>query len=189
MYTIVTATVKERLLEGAVRVLGEKGFAATTAREVAAASGCNLRSIGYHYGSVRGLALAALSQNFRRWMAPLIDERAGSVRDGLELFVRELPQNAALVRAWLEAVAAAQDDDELRETLATNQRWFTAALADRLSTAGVADPFAAAAALVTVCDGAMVRFLLHRETPPVEDLLAQAAPAFSALRAPGPGSP
>ena len=66
MYTNVSESVKDRLLKGATEVLAEKGFAATTAREVAAASGCNLRSIGYHYGSVRGLALAALSHNFRR---------------------------------------------------------------------------------------------------------------------------
>jgi AcrR family transcriptional regulator len=168
-------TVRDRLLEGAAEVLARRGFAGTTAREVATASGCNLRSIGYHYGSVRGLALAALSHNFRTWMAPLVhddgSDPATAIRTGFERFTSELPRNAGLVRAWLEAVAAAQDDPELRAALAANQRWFSDALAERLAAAGVPDTRAAAAALITVCDGAMIRFLLHGEATPPGALL------------------
>jgi AcrR family transcriptional regulator len=179
--------VKARLLEAAAEVLARRGFAGTTAREVAAASGCNLRSIGYHYGSVRGLALAALSRNFRTWMEPLVHDDGGdaaaAIRSGFARFTAELPQNAGLVRAWLEAVAAAQDDPELREALAANQRWFSDALASRLAAAGVPDTRAAAAALITVCDGAMIRFLLHGETPPLGDLLADAGTSRDLLTA------
>lgn len=42
---------REDLLEGAKKCLLEKGFVRTTARDVVAASGTNLASIGYHYGS------------------------------------------------------------------------------------------------------------------------------------------
>ncbi|WP_433340500.1 TetR/AcrR family transcriptional regulator [Streptomyces sp. CA-253872] len=42
---------REDLLEGAKRCLLDKGFAATTARDIVRESGANLASIGYHYGS------------------------------------------------------------------------------------------------------------------------------------------
>jgi AcrR family transcriptional regulator len=51
---------REDLLAGAKRCLYEKGYARTTARDIVAASGTNLASIGYHYGSKENLLNAAL---------------------------------------------------------------------------------------------------------------------------------
>jgi AcrR family transcriptional regulator len=51
---------KEDLLHGAKRCLYEKGYARTTARDIVAASGTNLASIGYHYGSKEALMNQAL---------------------------------------------------------------------------------------------------------------------------------
>src|SRR5271168_5514396 len=51
---------KEDLLAGAVACLREKGYAHTTARDIVAASGTNLASIGYHYGSTKALLNAAV---------------------------------------------------------------------------------------------------------------------------------
>ena len=51
---------REDLLAGAVRCLREKGYARTTARDIVAASGTNLASIGYHYGSTQALLNAAV---------------------------------------------------------------------------------------------------------------------------------
>jgi AcrR family transcriptional regulator len=53
---------REDLLAGAVRCLREKGYARTTARDIVAASGTNLASIGYHYGSTQALLNAAVFQ-------------------------------------------------------------------------------------------------------------------------------
>jgi AcrR family transcriptional regulator len=53
---------REDLLAGAVRCLREKGYARTTARDIVAASGTNLASIGYHYGSTEALLNAAVVQ-------------------------------------------------------------------------------------------------------------------------------
>ncbi|MER7760933.1 TetR/AcrR family transcriptional regulator [Streptomyces sp. NPDC097619] len=50
---------KEDLLEGAKKCLLEKGFARTTARDIVTASGANLASIGYHYGSKDALLTQA----------------------------------------------------------------------------------------------------------------------------------
>jgi AcrR family transcriptional regulator len=51
---------REKLLEGAKRCLYEKGWARTTARDLVAASGTNLASIGYHFGSKEALLAEAL---------------------------------------------------------------------------------------------------------------------------------
>ena len=53
---------REDLLAGAVACLREKGYAHTTARDIVAASGTNLASIGYHYGSTKALLNAAVLQ-------------------------------------------------------------------------------------------------------------------------------
>lgn len=53
---------RELLLEGAVACLREKGYARTTARDIVAASGTNLGSIGYHYGSTEALLNAAVME-------------------------------------------------------------------------------------------------------------------------------
>jgi len=51
---------RDQLLEGALLCLQTKGYARTTARDIAAASGANLASIGYHFGSKEGLLNAAV---------------------------------------------------------------------------------------------------------------------------------
>ena len=46
---------REDLLAGAKRCLYEKGYASTTARDIATASGTSLAAIGYHFGSKEAL--------------------------------------------------------------------------------------------------------------------------------------
>jgi AcrR family transcriptional regulator len=58
---------REDLLAGAVACLREKGYARTTARDIVAASGTNLGSIGYHYGSTEALLNAAVLAAIEEW--------------------------------------------------------------------------------------------------------------------------
>jgi len=58
---------REDLLDGAKRCLYDKGYARTTARDIVAASGTNLASIGYHYGSKEALMNAALFKAIEEW--------------------------------------------------------------------------------------------------------------------------
>ena len=58
---------REDLLAGAVTCLREKGYARTTARDIVAASGTNLGSIGYHYGSLEALLNAAVLAAIEEW--------------------------------------------------------------------------------------------------------------------------
>lgn len=58
---------REKLLAGAKRCLYEKGYARTTARDVAAAAGVSLAAIGYHFGSLEALLNAAMIQAIDEW--------------------------------------------------------------------------------------------------------------------------
>jgi AcrR family transcriptional regulator len=180
--------VKERLLEAAVACLQRQGYAATTARDIAAEADANLRSIGYHYGSTQGLLLAAISANWRRWLAPLIalassEEQPPQARlaEGMVLFHSALSENAPMVQAWLEAVTLAPRDPELRATLAANQQEFRSALARTLAAASQPDPELRAGAIITVCDGLIVRYLLYGEADRPADVARHAAAALVGL--------
>jgi AcrR family transcriptional regulator len=188
--------VKERLLEAAIVCLQHRGYAATTARDIAAESGANLRSIGYHYGSTQGLLLAAISTNWRRWLAPLIAAAAtdGStpeqrLAEGMTLFSAALSKNAPMANAWLEAVTLAPRDPELKATLAANQLEFRKALAANLTAAGQPDAENRAAAIITVSDGLLIHYLLYRKTPPPGEIARQAAAALSQLAGNDPADP
>ncbi|MGH9076285.1 MAG: TetR/AcrR family transcriptional regulator [Acidimicrobiales bacterium] len=53
---------RRALVDAAVEVLRQEGFAAATARHIAARAGCNPGLVFYHFGSVVDLLLAALDQ-------------------------------------------------------------------------------------------------------------------------------
>lgn len=55
------------MLEGAKKCLVEKGFVRTTARDIVKASGANLASIGYHYGSKDALMTEAFIGVIQEW--------------------------------------------------------------------------------------------------------------------------
>jgi AcrR family transcriptional regulator len=58
---------REDLLAAAKRCLYDKGYAHTTARDIAAASGVSLAAIGYHFGSKEALLNAARIEAIGEW--------------------------------------------------------------------------------------------------------------------------
>src|SRR5438874_11236617 len=100
---------REDLIAGAKRCLIEKGYARTTARDVASASGVSLAAIGYHFGSKDALMNQALFEAIGEWgdelQAALDDDVApgASTLDRfhatwtrvIELFERNRPLMAA----------------------------------------------------------------------------------------------
>jgi AcrR family transcriptional regulator len=118
---------RERLLEGAKQCLLEKGYARTTARDIVAASGTNLGSIGYHYGSTEALLNAAMIEAFDEWgveMVSLLTAARGrpGTLERLEslwgLLIETFETHRMLWIAGFEAFSAAQHSPELREQLA-----------------------------------------------------------------------
>lgn len=62
---------RESLLAGAKRCLYEKGYQATTARDIAKTAGTSLAAIGYHFGSTEALLNQALFEAVGEWGAEL----------------------------------------------------------------------------------------------------------------------
>jgi AcrR family transcriptional regulator len=62
---------REDLLAGAKQCLYDKGYARTTARDIASAAGVSLAAIGYHYGTKEALLNAAVRQALQEWGADL----------------------------------------------------------------------------------------------------------------------
>ncbi len=57
---------RQRVLEAAGPIFAEKGFAATTVREICAAAGVNLASVNYHFGGKETLYLETVQLAHRR---------------------------------------------------------------------------------------------------------------------------
>ena len=118
---------REKLLEGAKRCLYEKGFAHSTARDIAAVCGANLASIGYHFGSKEALLTQAMLEELREWGDELVSVLPGDegsdplarMESMWTRLVRSFVDRRALWYATFEAFAEAERSPELHDALAT----------------------------------------------------------------------
>src|SRR4051812_46179905 len=117
---------REDLLTAARQCLEEKGYARTTARDLVAASGTNLNSIGYHFGSKEGLLNEAIALGVQAWVAE-IEQTTFAPQDarGAERFERGLAavidrfeELRPLLVSFVEAFPQAIRSPELRERMA-----------------------------------------------------------------------
>jgi AcrR family transcriptional regulator len=117
---------REALLAGAKRCILEKGYAHTTARDIVAASGTNLASIGYHFGSKDALLDAAILDSFDDWdddvEAALDELHEGPPVDRLAAFldvvIEKMRSGRPLAAASLQWVAQIEFSDLVRGQLA-----------------------------------------------------------------------
>jgi AcrR family transcriptional regulator len=58
----VAVRTKERILDAAESLFGERGFAGTSLRALTAAAGVNVASVNYHFGSKEGLLRAVVQR-------------------------------------------------------------------------------------------------------------------------------
>ncbi|GAA3342651.1 TetR/AcrR family transcriptional regulator [Amorphoplanes nipponensis] len=114
------------LLAGAKRCLYEKGFARTTARDIVAASGTNLGSIGYHYGSTQALMQAAMLSAIEDWgeavgLALAATGEGGHTDPLVSYWQRVIASMRSHRELWLasvEAMLAGEHAPDLRAQLA-----------------------------------------------------------------------
>src|SRR5438270_8901398 len=99
---------RDDLLAGAVRCLREKGSARTTARDIVAASGTNLASIGYHSGSTEALLNAAVL----RAMEDIGAETAQAMGFNAEAAVTEGPVER-FERLWTHLIESFRVNSEV----------------------------------------------------------------------------
>jgi len=96
MSTPDTRETRERLLDQAERLFGERGIAEVSLREITGAADANIASVNYHFGSKDGL----VRQLFTRRMGPLNDERL-RLLDEMEREAGEgLPSLEAVIEAF-----------------------------------------------------------------------------------------
>ncbi|MGW6394358.1 TetR/AcrR family transcriptional regulator [Streptomyces sp. NPDC055103] len=179
---------KEDLLEGAKRCLLEKGYGRTTARDIVAASGTNLASIGYHYGSKDALLQQAFLALTEEWG----DQAGAAGAEGAEALPADPYERFHAV--WEQVIAAAgpsrpvwklqtevvtriDDDEKLREAIKEPQREGRLGMAQGfLGIDPEADPEKARVAGLlcqALATGVMIQWMVDPETAPsAEDLTA-----------------
>ncbi|GHF12611.1 TetR/AcrR family transcriptional regulator [Streptomyces morookaense] len=119
---------REDLLEGAKRCLLDKGWVRTTARDIVAASGANLASIGYHYGSKEALMLAAFMKMTEEWGESVGHSLQGVVPSGASADERNAATWDAVIEGFsvnrqfwqvqMEVVGQLEQHPELKKTFA-----------------------------------------------------------------------
>ncbi len=158
------------LIEGALECLRERGYARTTARDIAAASGANLGLIGYYFGSKEALLNAALMEAFTRWTKRTTRISAGPGGESLSAMRavghemdRAFDADRPLLVAFVEALAQAERSGDLRRQLADGYEELRASTADDRALASL---------LIAIADGLMIQHLLDPDrTPSTEAIL------------------
>ena len=88
---------KERILDVAERLFADRGFPATSLRDITAEAGVNLASVNYHFGSKEALLASVLERRFR----PINDRRL-ELLDEIEARAGGQPPEAEdVLRAFL----------------------------------------------------------------------------------------
>ena len=137
----VTMGNREDLIAGAKRCLIEKGYAHTTARDIASASGVSLAAIGYHFGSKDALMNQAIYEAIGDWgeeVERALSEEGVPTDDPLRRFESIMERTIAsfggpgggLWAAQIELVSLLGHNEELRTFLASVQGDAAAGLAE-----------------------------------------------------------
>src|SRR3712207_1254469 len=162
---------REKLLAGAKRYLYERGYGRTTARDIVEASGTNLASIGYHFGSKEALLNAAMMEAVGEWgeeLERVLLADADEDADPMERFevtwtrvIESFEAHRPALITSFEAFVQAEHSPEIREQMAAGHeevRMWLAALFRRIgSTAGEGSERAVGSFYLALLNGLMVQ--------------------------------
>jgi AcrR family transcriptional regulator len=123
---------REALLEGARKCLSEKGYARTTARDIAAASGVSLAAIGYHFRTTEALLNEAVFAGIGQWAEQL--GHGGTVLEKFEAVwtrvIESFHDYRGVLAASYEIMVRAEEVPEVRRRLAAATEAARIALAE-----------------------------------------------------------
>jgi AcrR family transcriptional regulator len=184
---------RDQLLEGAVQCLKTKGYARTTARDIAAAADANLASIGYHFGSKEALlnqavvhiSNEALRRSAEAAFAAEADTPLGRMAASWVAMLDSFAGDEGSLRVFFEAASQSQATPELHETMAAQYRRQRDDIAEMVrATLGAdseADLRVVASFLIAVYDGFALQWLLDpKDTPSGEQLTSALGAALAA---------
>lgn len=164
---------REVLLDGARRCLYERGYARTTTRDIVAAAGGNLGSIGYHFGSKEALLDAALIEaigELSERLLTLTGSDPAALPQAWDRVMAELASHRPLLVAHVEAWAQIERSPDLRRRF---REFYAAELHKGAEHAhallpGLDRETAAAVAAVTnlLADGLIVQSLIEPQQLP-----------------------
>lgn len=176
---------KEDLIRGAKQCIAEKGYGHTTARDIAAASGANLASIGYHFGSKEALLNAAVLEVQDEW-GDAIESAVGQIEaasptDRLEQVLERYSAGISDVRGTLassmQALAQAEFTPVIREQVRASFDDGRRSLAALVSgteqgEAGEEDPAVGALVLALIQGLGLQWFIDEGSVPSPEELMS-----------------
>ena len=179
---------REALLAGARQCLYEKGYARTTARDIAAAAGVSLAAIGYHYGSTEALLNAALVTAMDEWgnamgrtLATAIDPKLPPLERfeaAWSAIIGSLEQDRPLWFATFEVLLQSERVPDLRRFLADAIQEGIRGLAELFqgldSTADPRLTWTVGSFYQALMSGVMVQWLIDPERAPAGHDLAEA---------------
>jgi AcrR family transcriptional regulator len=179
---------REDLLAAAKRLLYEKGYARTTARDLAAASGVSLAAIGYHFGSKEALLNAARIQALGEWAEELgrtlaagADPEASPMQRFEAIWTKVVESFATHRPLWVtsfEMLAQLDQAPEVRAAVAEAQeqaRMGLAGLFHHLDPAlGEQKAWVVGSFYLALLSGVMAQWLIDPEHAPSGHDLAQA---------------
>ena len=99
------ADTKDKILDSAQRLIGERGYATTSVRDIISNAGVNLAAIHYHFGSKEDLLDALIARK-----AGPVNEKRLMLLDRVEAAPGR-PSLEKALEAWFVPMAEAADDD------------------------------------------------------------------------------
>ena len=121
---------RAKLIEGTLACLERLPPERITARAIAEASGANLASIAYHFGSKDALVTEAVIEGLDRWLDEIAagleelssQEPAARFQDAFAVLEAGRGRHTGLARNFLGALAKSQHDERVREMLSAGFR-------------------------------------------------------------------
>jgi AcrR family transcriptional regulator len=185
---------RDQLLDGAIQCLRTKGYARTTARDIASAANGNLASIGYHFGSKEALLNEAIMRACEEWTTRLGEAAFATGSDSpLEqmgaswvAMLASFEDLRPVLIGLVEAVGQSAWSDDLRRELAAHYKTSREQVAAMVrASLGEGDEDAetnaavVASFLIAVCDGLVLQWLLDPDsTPTGEELMSSLGSAL-----------
>jgi AcrR family transcriptional regulator len=181
-------TNREALLEAGIACLQDKGYADTTARDVAGRAGVSLGAIGYHFGSIGDLLNEALAEAVRRWLEPLVgliygipaSLSQGELGPTIDRLLETFSSNRPLVVAYLEALVRAEHSAGLRGAMATDFDMLRTAMTNGVEQLQAGqprsrrvDPEVTSTVVMAVFDGLIIQWLLDPSRLPTGQAIAE----------------
>jgi AcrR family transcriptional regulator len=159
---------RSNLIEGTLRCLERLPPERITARAIAEESEANVASIAYHFGSKDNLVTEAAVAGLDRWLVD-IDGRlrdlpsqapAARFRRAAEVIEASRQRHAGLARNFVGALAKAQHDPRIRETLAEGFQHSRPNVASVLGLGGDQEGRDAAGLVLALFHGLLLQVLL-----------------------------